>query len=389
MSVSTRLLISSLLVTTQVVSCALFIGFEDKSFGEDEGNLGGADSSASGGKDSTGGRPNGGAPSGGQTATGGLGGGGGTIGGSGGSVQLPSFGADLISCQGLAVSCNGDAAGCCAADQVLGGTTSQGRVANGKDYSPERTVTVSDFYLSRFEVNVGRFRKFEQAYADWRDAGHPLEGEGAHPKHPGTGWKTAWSSELPPELPSVLHSCSDYWATRSKGSDGHPMNCAAWYDAFAFCVWDGGRLPTEAEWEFAAAGGDLRRNYPWGSSSPVQGVDAIFGCGASVDCLDMLVEVGDLPQGVSRFGQYEMAGNVGEWVMDAYSSTSYEQNSTCDDCVQSAPESPSNAPRVWRGGMVYHPDSTFLTTFYRSTSEANRRAPATGFRCAYDSFEAE
>ncbi len=402
MKAPTRLIIGSLLVSAQAVSCSLFIGFEDKSF-LDGGEMGGEDArgtgagmsaeagASTGGTRASGGASSGGKDMGGDEATGGVAdvGSGGTTEGTGGSPQPPAYGKDLISCQGLVVSCNADVAGCCAADKVFGGTTSQGRIANGKDYSPERAVTVSDFFLSRFEVNVGRFRKFEQAYADWRSAGHPLEGEGAHPKVSGSGWQAAWSMELPPELPSTVHSCSPEWAMRSKGSDEHPMNCASWYDAFAFCAWDGGRLPTEAEWEFAAAGGDLRRNFPWGTSSPIQGIDAVWGCGYAVDCIDKVVEVGSLARGVGRFGQYEMAGNLGEWVMDAYESNSYLNTPNCVDCVQLAPESPSDSARVWRGGVAYNPDPIYLYTFHRFNSEATTRALGVGFRCAYDALDAE
>ena len=46
------------------------------------------------------------------------------------------------------------------------------------------------------------------------------------------------------------------------------MNCVNWFEAYAFCIWDGGFLPSDTEWEYAAAGGSLQREYPWGSTAP-------------------------------------------------------------------------------------------------------------------------
>lgn len=103
--------------------------------------------------------------------------------------------------------------------------------------------------------------------------------------------------------------------------------------------------------------------------------------------IDRLVVVGSLSSGVSRFGQYEMAGNLGEWVLDAYATTSYEDTPVCRNCAVLAPTSPANARRVWRGGVAYNPDSIYLRTFYRFDDPATARQPSKGFRCAYDSFD--
>lgn len=149
--------------------------------------------------------------------------------------------------------------------------------AGNVDYSvekPEHAVFVPTFYLGKFEATVGRYRKFLAEYDSWRASGNPVAGRGAHPSNPESGWDSAWDFELPSnqmEFEANLRcnqpSFDDLYTLDSSAQDV-PMNCVTWYEAFAFCVWDGGRLPSEAEWERAASAGTENRKYPWGAQSP-------------------------------------------------------------------------------------------------------------------------
>ena len=70
-----------------------------------------------------------------------------------------------------------------------------------------------------------------------------------------------------------LASCSPYstWTNTASTQENLPINCVNWWESYAFCIWDGGFLPSESEWEYAAAGGSQQREYPWGSAAPGTG----------------------------------------------------------------------------------------------------------------------
>src|SRR6185503_5212427 len=100
------------------------------------------------------------------------------------------------------------------------------------------------------------------------------------------------------------------------------MNCVSWFEAFAFCAWDGGRLPTETEWNYAAAGGNEQRVYPWGANIDL--TKASYDCAGdgsgtgTPNCMfsDMLPVGSRSPQGDGKWGQADLAGNVWEWTLD-------------------------------------------------------------------------
>jgi len=235
-------------------------------------------------------------------------------------------------------------------------------------------------------VTVGRYRAFvDRVVEGWR----PIAGAGAHPKIADSGWRAEWDNQLPSSreeftnnLKCILYKST--WADQASGqSEAYPLNCANWYEAFAFCIWDGARLPTEAEWEYAAAGGDENRTYPWGETLPDCSLVHMADCAEGEDPNPQttpFVSVGSRPAGAGRFAHRDLAGSLWEWTFDSYSDYWYAgPGANCRDCASVAP-----GPRVDRGGSFYESDAKSFRGSYRGKDFPQNRADWLGFRCARD-----
>jgi sulfatase modifying factor 1 len=278
------------------------------------------------------------------------------------------------SCVGLPATCGstGDQ-DCCSSLVVPGGTYYH----NNTGTEP---ATISDFLLDRYEITVGRFRKFVAAYATYR----PPAGAGADPKIPGSGWDSSWTPTLPVTagLLAAALACNTYatWTDTAGTQETRPINCLDWYSAFAFCAWDGGRLPTDTEWNYAASGGTEQRIYPWGNTAPAfDATQAIYDClykGTGGSCSNAsIAPVGSAPAGNGKWGHADLVGNVEEWMLDANYGTYPEP---CNDCGY---PSTGTTLRGLRGGYFSAQASSLVTSTPNSGS-ASTRGSTYGARCA-------
>jgi formylglycine-generating enzyme required for sulfatase activity len=205
-------------------------------------------------------------------------------------------------------------------------------------------ATLSDFRLDRYEVTVGRFRQFVSAGMGTQTT-PPTVGAGARTLNGVAGqggWDPSWNTSLATDTSALVAAVKcdmahESWTDIQGGNEAVPMNCVTWFEAMAFCVWDGGFLPTEAEWNYAAAGGGEQRAYPW--SIPAN--DVTLDCShanyfnGTAYCASppngAVNRVGsESPRGDGRWGQSDLAGNLWEWALD-WSQAVYA--TPCGDCA--------------------------------------------------------
>lgn len=309
---------------------------------------------------------------------------------------------------------------CCDAKYVPGGKYNRFN-------DPKYPATVSPFIMDTFEVTAGRFRAWVDATQGNLRASAPKDGSGQHPKIPGSGWRSDWNALLPAsksEIDKMLgvtagaEGCQvggnlddfgalTWWTPEvdqrvkarnarnqraldentQAALDRKPLNCVPWYVLFAFCVWDGGRLPTDAEWGFAAAGGEEQRPFPWATALKTNelirindddrlSLEPTWAAGNKLvtaalydggenslllykftwggkeagkyDNALHIAPVGRKAAGNGKWGHADLAGGVYEWTLDRGPVKPPKNGATCADCADVA----------WPGPTAKDPDPT-------------------------------
>ena len=294
---------------------------------------------------------------------------------------------------------------------LMGGDSIWGR----RDEFPVHRVRVSDFYMDKHEVTNAQFRAFVEATGyvttaerkpDWEELKKELPP--GTPKPPDSVLIPASLVFTPPEKAVSLDNALVWWSwvagadwkhpegpgSSIEGKDDYPVTHVSWDDAMAYCQWAGRRLPTEAEWEYAARGGQLNTIYPWGNEPIDQGRPKANSWqghfpneNTGQDNFLRAAKVMSYPP--NGYGLFDMGGNVWEWCLDWYRADYYAQLAAKGLVVDPQgpdesfdPESPYVPKRVTRGGSFLCTDqycSGFRVSARMKTSP-DTSLEHTGFR---------
>jgi sulfatase modifying factor 1 len=298
--------------------------------------------------------------------------------------------------------CGSAGESCCASPEVPAGTYYRTYTNTGGGPTGEADLaSVSRFRLDKYLVTVGRFRQFVAAWnggAGWV----PPAGSGKHTHVNGgngltatgggyeTGWMASDDANIAPTNANLactgplfahLAAGSHYgtWTPSAGSQESMPITCVNWFEAYAFCIWDGGFLPSEAEFGYVAAGGSDQRAYPWGSTDPGAGYQyAVYACyypSGSGTCTGVvnIAPVGTATLGAGLWGHLDLAGTLWEWNLDFYA----PYVNPCADCADLTPAS----ARVTQGGNFNTGTSAF-PPLRHANNPADQGAYAYGVRCA-------
>ena len=246
---------------------------------------------------------------------------------------------------------------------IQGGTFQMGSTINS-DEQPVHSVTLSNFYMSKYEVTVAEFKEFIDATGYQTDADKRTSGYGSYIWN-GSSWETKDGVNWKCDVGGSVRPTSDY---------NHPVIHVSWNDAVAYCEWRSRkegktyRLPTEAEWEYAAgAGANNRSKWAGTNNESDLGTYAWFTSNSG----SKTHPVGEKQP--NSLGLYDMSGNVWEWCSDWYAST-YPSGSQTNPTGAA-----TGSSRVLRGGS-WSNYADYCRVANRCSYYANNRDNNCGFR---------
>ena len=294
----------------------------------------------------------------------------------------------------------------------MGGDNDQAR----QDEFPKHQVKLNGFFMDVTEVTNAQFAKFVAATGyvttaekdiNWDDLKKQLPAD--TPKPDAETLKAASLVFVPTSGEVSLQDYSQWWNwshgaswkhpqgkdSTIEGKDNLPVVHISWDDANAYCKWAGKRLPTEAEWEFAARGGLTKNVYTWGNEKVDEGK---FHCNYFQGNFPYKNEVSDGFIGsapvksfaANGYGLYDMGGNVWEWCADKYNNSSYEVFNKVKLAINPKgpsksydPDEPLVEKRVMRGGSFLCNESycSGYRVSARMKSSADSSMEHLGFRC--------
>ncbi len=299
-------------------------------------------------------------------------------------------------------------------DFMMGGDNSQASL----DEYPKHEVKVDGFWMDASEVTNAQFAKFVEAthyittaekIPDWNEMKQTLPP--GTPKPPDSVMVAASLVFHQTSGPVDLHDFSQWWSwmkganwkhpegpgSNIKGKENYPVVQVSWYDAMAYCKWSGKRLPTEAEWEYAARGGLKNEIYPWGNEPINSGKAKANSWGGNFpyynDNKDGYARLAPAKSfSANGYGLYDMAGNVWEWCSDWYDADYYKSLENKITANPKGPiksfdsQDPSSPKRSLRGGSFLCND-TYCSGYRvarRMKSSPDTGLEHTGFRCVKD-----
>jgi sulfatase modifying factor 1 len=272
---------------------------------------------------------------------------------------------------------------------LMGTDSREGYPADGE--GPARKVSLHPFWIDTLAVSNAHFAKFVGAVAYVTEAER-------------FGWSFVFGGFLPDDFAPTRGVADAPWWRQVHGASwrhpegpqsniadrmNHPVVHLSWNDALSYCRWAGKRLPSEAEWEYAARGGLEQQRYPWGSRLTPNGEHRMNVWQGKFPQVDTAQDgyrgtapVGEFPS--NGYGLHNRTGNIWEWCADWFSATFHRQGAR-----DNPPGPPSGERKVMRGGSyLCHRSYCFrYRVAARSSNTPDSSTGNLGFRCVRDAAD--